>query len=321
MKSTIGQIEYYFPNYSENLSEMKKDNPNWDIEAIVKKTGIKKRFISKESILDMSVKAANKLFLKNNYKKENLDFLVLVTQSPDFPLPTTACVIQDKLGLKKECLSFDINQGCSGYIYGLAICSSLIQSGLAKSGILICSEKYSKYISKENRTCRTIFSDAASATIINSTKNNILGPFDFGTDGSGYNNLIVPNKEIASQDSKYKEGEIYMSGSDVFLFTMSKIPKSINNLLNKAEKKIKDIDFFIFHQASKLVIDNLQKRLKIPHNKIYNNYSEIGNTISSSIPIALDQAIKKKLIKKNDTVMFIGFGVGYSWGACLYKHC
>jgi len=321
MQSTIEQIEYYFPNYSENLNEMKKDNPNWDIEAIVKKTGIKKRFISKESILDMSVKAANKLSLKNNYKKENLDFLVLVTQSPDFPLPTTACVIQDKLGLKKECLSFDINQGCSGYIYGLAICSSLIQSGLAKSGILICSEKYSKYISKENRTCRTIFSDAASATIINSTKNNILGPFDFGTDGSGYNNLIVPNKEIASKDSKYKEGEIYMSGSDVFLFTMSKIPKSINNLLNKAEKKIKDIDFFIFHQASKMVIDNLQKRLKIPYNKIYNNYSEIGNTISSSIPIALDQAIKKKLIKKNDTVMFIGFGVGYSWGTCLYKHC
>ena len=132
MQSTIEQIEYYFPNYSENLNEMKKDNPNWDIEAIVKKTGIKKRFISKESILDMSVKAANKLSLKNNYKKENLDFLVLVTQSPDFPLPTTACVIQDKLGLKKECLSFDVNQGCSGYIYGLAICSSLIQSELAK---------------------------------------------------------------------------------------------------------------------------------------------------------------------------------------------
>ena len=321
MKSAIEQIEYYLPSYSENLNEMKIDNPDWDINEIIKTTGINKIYISKESILDMSVKAANKLFLKNNYKKENLDFLVLVTQSPDFPLPTTACVIQDKLGLKKECLSFDINQGCSGYIYGLAICSSLIQSGLAKSGILICSEKYSKYISKENRTCRTIFSDAASATIINSTKNNILGPFDFGTDGSGYNNLIVPNKEIASQDSKYKEGEIYMSGSDVFLFTMSKIPKCINNLLNKAEKKIKDIDFFIFHQASKLVIDNLQKRLKIPHNKIYNNYSEIGNTISSSIPIALDQAIKKKLIKKNDTVMFIGFGVGYSWGACLYQHC
>ena len=321
MKSTIGQIEYYFPNHSENLNEMKKDNPNWDIEEIVKRTGIKKRYISRESILDMSIKAANKLFLKNNYKRENLDFLVLVTQSPDFPLPATSCVIQDKLGLKKECLSFDINQGCSGYIYGLAICSSLIQSGLAKSGILICSEKYSKYISKENRTCRTIFSDAASATIINSAKNNILGPFDFGTDGSGYNNLIVPNKEIASKDLKYKDGEIYMSGSDVFLFTMSKIPKSINNLLNKAEKKIDEINFFIFHQASKLVIDNLQKRLKIPHNKIYNNYSEIGNTISSSIPIALDQAIKKKLIKKNDTVMFVGFGVGYSWGTCLYKYC
>ena len=321
MKSTIEQIEYYLPSHSESLNEMKIDNPDWDINEIIKTTGINKRYISKESVTDMSIKAAKKLFLKNNYKKENLDFLVLVTQSPDFPVPATACVIQDKLGLKKECLSFDVNQGCSGYIYGLAICSSLIQSELAKSGILICTEKYSKYISKDNRTCRTIFSDAASATIINSTKNNILGPFDFGTDGSGYNNLIVPNKEIASKDLKYKEGEVYMSGSDIFLFTMSKVPKTINNLLNKVEKKIDEIDFFIFHQASKLIIDNLQIRLKIPYNKIYNNYSEIGNTISSSIPIALNQAIKKKLIKKNDTVMLVGYGVGYSWGACLYKYC
>ena len=321
MKLKIDKIEYYLPKNIEDVSHLKFDNPEWKVEAIEDKIGINKRHIAdvEETTTNMAYYAAKKIINSDLIRKET-GFLIFITQSSEFPLPTSACVLQEKLSLSKSSMCFDINLGCSGYIYGLSIAGSLIESGFANSGLIICSEKYSQYISKNNQTCRPIFSDGAAATYVKKDINDFVGPFEMGTDGSGYNNLIVPRVEdFLVKNKNLTKDELYMSGADVFTFTMSMVPKSVNNLLNKSNKKIKDIDLFIFHQASKVVLEKLRKTLNIPADKIFNNYNEIGNTVSASIPIALKEAENRgKLIKDYD-VMLVGFGVGYSWGSCIIK--
>ncbi len=218
-------------------------------------------------------------------------------------------------------MCFDVNLGCSGFVYALAISNSFIKSKLYKSGLIVCSEKYSTYIDKDNRTCRPLFSDGAAAIIIEASKEPLMISFDLGTDGNGYDKLIVPKNNIKVKNNKtiLKKNKIHMNGADVFTFTLNKVPETIRNNLKKNKLSINDINFFIFHQASKIVIENLSKKLNIPKEKMYNNYDKIGNTVSPTIPIALHEAQQKKLIKKNDLIMMIGFGVGYSWGSCILK--
>jgi 3-oxoacyl-[acyl-carrier-protein] synthase-3 len=269
--------------------------------------------------LDLGVKAAEKLFLKNDFRSK-IDSVIFVTQSPDYLLPASACIIQDKLKLSTECISFDVNQGCSGFVYGLAISSSLITAQLAKKVLLICSDTYSKYIDKHNRTCRPIFSDGAAACIISLSSTPCIGPFELGTDGKGASNLIVKNSaaRISNEPNSIKNN-LFMDGSKVFMFSMNSVPKCVENLLNKAKKKINEIDLFIFHQASKIVIDNIIRHLNLPKEKVFCNYSKIGNTVSASIPIALKDSMNEGVLKNGDLIMVVGFGVGYSWGATLVQ--
>jgi len=316
MKVKISDIEFYLPHKSETGDQLKLDNPDWDIEKIEGKTGIKKRFISDvdETALDLAIVATERLF-KKGVKIDEIDFLIYVTQSPDYLLPTSACILQDKLGLRKNCIAFDVNLGCSGFVYGLSIGGALIESKLCSQGIIVCADTYTKYIDKNDRTCRPIFSDGASSTLISLSENDQIGSFDLGTDGSGANNLIVYNS--ANRISKDKEKNLFMAGSDIFIFTMSSVPNCLNKILMEAKLKLKDIDLFIFHQASKLVIDTIVNRLKIDPKKCFNNYHEIGNTVSSSIPIALSQANSSGKLNSGDKVLLLGFGVGYSWGGCV----
>jgi 3-oxoacyl-[acyl-carrier-protein] synthase-3 len=263
----------------------------------------------------MAIISAEKLFVAG-IKKEEIDFLILVTQSSDYVLPTSACIIQDRLGLKKSCLSFDINMGCSGYIYGLMVAASMIEVGVVKKGFLICSETYSKYIDKNNRTCRPLFGDGAAATLLIACTDDKFGPFDLGTDGSGYSNLIVPASGARKAD-KDIEPRLFMDGASVFMFTMDMVPKSVNSLCEKARIAISDIDLFIFHQASRVVLENIVRRLGLDQQKVFVNNCEIGNTVSASIPIALKDAQSQNRLKRGNKVMLVGFGVGYSWGSCL----
>ncbi len=320
MKIKLERTEYYLPPRKENGSDLKKDNPDWRIEDIEKKTGILVRHIAEQNqtAADLAMFAAEKLFSSGLSRKE-IDFLILVTQSPDYVLPTTACILQDRLGLQKSCMAFDINLGCSGFIYGLAIGGSLIEAGIAKQGLLICSETYTKYIDKSDRTCRPLFSDGASATLLTSDLRDTLGPFEMGTDGSGYHNLIVPFSGARLEQDNNQKRKLFMDGAEVFMFTLDAVPKCVNALLNKAGKKINDIDLFFFHQASKLVMDNIIRRLSLPVEKVFINYQEIGNTVSASIPIALKDAVTKKRLKNGDLIMLVGFGVGLSWGGCLVE--
>lgn len=318
MKVAINAIEYYLPSKTEDGACLKEENPDWRIDDIEAKTGIQIRHISAsdETATDMAVHAAKKL-LDSRVNSNEIDFIIFVTQSPDYLLPTSACLLQDLLGVKKSCMAFDMNLGCSGFIYGLAMGGALIESGIAKGGLLICSDTYTKYIDRHDRTCRPLFSDGAAAAHLVSSTKELLGPFEMGTDGSGFDKLMVPSGGARNMDSNEKK--LFMAGSDIFMFTMNMVPKCVDALLTKANLNIEQIDLFVFHQASKLVIDNIIRRLELPEEKVFVNYQNIGNTVSATIPIALSDAVRAKRLNKGDQVMLVGFGVGLSWGGCVVR--
>jgi 3-oxoacyl-[acyl-carrier-protein] synthase-3 len=317
MKISISKISYHIPNNCNSLKELKEDNPDWDVDRIYSKTGINKRYIANESetASDLAYEACIKLFDKIDV--EDIDLLVFVTQSPDYKLPTTACIMQERLKLNKNIMAFDLNLGCSGFVYALSVVGSLIESKLATNAILICSETYSKYISRDDRTCRPLFSDAASVVLIQKSESDLIGPYDFGTDGSKHHHLIVPGSGFKTCFDMTKNNKLHMSGSDVFLFTLDAVPNSIISILEKSNLSIQNIDLFIFHQASKVVLDSIIAKIGLPASKVFNNYNSIGNTVSASIPIALADAKNCGLLKKGDKIIVSGFGVGLSWGSVL----
>ena len=320
MKVKIDSNAYYLPEKKESNESLKLDNPNWDMSKISDKTGVFTRSIASthQTAVDLAFEAGSRL-LKDSSCKEDIDLVVLVTQSPDYVLPTSACILQDRLGLSKKCMAFDINLGCSGFIYALSIVGSLIESGVAKKGLILCSDTYTKYIDKSDRTCRPIFSDGASATLLVGSDIDKVGPFVLGTDGSGYEKLIVKEGDAREPhiSSNSYHGTLEMRGADVFLFTLNSVPTCMNELLDKSKLDIEDIDLFVFHQASKLVLENLIQAMSLDEDKVFINLQDVGNTVSASIPIALKDAETKGRLRNGDTVMLIGFGVGLSWGATL----
>ena len=305
--SRILGIEYYLPKKIENNKHLKKNNPKWDIKRIFEKTGINNRYISSENenTIDIAEKSVKKLIKK--FPKIKIDFLILVTQTSPYRIPTAACILQEKLKLSKNIIALDINLGCSGFIYALSVATSFIKSKQAKNGLIVCADTYTKLISKNNAQCRPIFSDAAAATLISASKKNDIGPFELGTDGSGYNALELPQGK----------DEVVMNGSKVLTFAMNIVPENVKVLLKKIRCKVINIDMFIFHQASQFILDNINRKLQIPKHKTFENLSKVGNTISASIPIALKDISKK--IKNNNKIILAGYGVGLSWGSVLVK--
>ena len=308
MFARVLDVAYFLPN-TQDLKKILKTN---HFNKIYEKSGIKNIAISSnnQSALDLAEKAA-KLILKKKYK---IDGIIYITQSPEYYLPSGSCILQHRLGLSKSIFTFDVNQGCSGYVYGLCLASSLIKNIIAENILLICSDTYSKYISKKNLSCLPIFSDAASATIISKSKTRFFLDFEFGTDGSGYKDLIVENSGFHANSSK---PEIFMDGKKILLFTMGNIPDLINSILKRNKLTIEEVDFFIFHQASKIVIENLIRKMQLNKNKVYFNLENTGNTVSSSIPIAITELMRNKLLKKNSKILLAGFGVGLSMGATI----
>ena len=313
MSGEITDIKYYLPKKRINIKNICKKY-KWPYSKIILATGIKYRYETKknETALQLALSACKTLKSKNQ-----IDVLIYVTQSPEYLLPTTACIIQNKLNLRKDILAFDINQGCSGFVQGLFTAYSFLKQKEIKKVLLICSDTYTKYIKNGDRSCETIFSDAASAIIIkkNTKKKNI---FKFGTDGSGAKNLIVANS--ASNYKPNLKPNIFMDGKNVFMFTMTNIPSFVLDLLTKSKTNINEIKYFIFHQASKMVVDNLIRKMNLPKKKVFCNYEKIGNTVSSTIPIALFDLLKKKKIKKGNKLLLCGFGVGYSMAATIIEY-
>ncbi len=323
----IKSIEYYLPQKELANSDIDKIFPELNINKVAKKIGIEKRHIAAEdeTASDMAFIAAEKVL--KNYHKSKIDFVLFCTQSPDYHLPTSACILQDKLHLQNVG-SLDFNLGCSGYIYGLAMAKGLIAANIANNVLLLTGETYSKHIHPKDKANLSIFGDGASATIVEREFNNI-GEFELGTDGKGYENLIVRNGAFRNitdnnpeqisygSDNIYDDNHLYMNGPEIFNFTIEKVPECINKTLVKNNLMIEDIDYFIFHQANKYMLNHLRMKLDIPKSKFYNDLNDTGNTVSNTIPIALKRAIDSGDIKDGDKVMLVGFGVGLSWGATV----
>ena len=313
MSGKISQIKLQLPKNKFNIKNLCKRN-NWNYEKIIEKTGIKNVYHSTntESALNLAVKAGAKITKRN----KNIDVLIYVTQSPEYHLPTNACIIQNKLGLKKNIISFDINQGCSGFIYGLFTAQQFLLKKTINNVLLICSDTYTKNIKNINKSCLTIFSDGATATLIKKN-NKKSGEYIFYTDGSGANDLKL--NFSGNQFQKNKKPELFMDGRKVLSFTLNVDPNIINQTLRKNKITFKNLKYVIFHQASKIVIENLVRTLNIHINKVFINYNKFGNTVSSTIPICLYELMKKNKIKKGDQILICGFGVGLSVGSTIIK--
>lgn len=331
MSVKIAKIEYYLPETIITNDNLEKDFPDWSSDKIEKKIGIRERHIVKENetAFDLALRASQKVL--KNYNKDKIDLLMLCTQSPDYYLPTSACILQDKLGLKTNIGAFDYNLGCSGFIYGLALAKGLIFSNIATNILLITSETYTKHIHPKDKSNRTIFGDAAAAVIIEKSEEEHIGEFVLGTDGSGYKNLIVPNgglrnkynpdaKEIDDGSGSIRtDNNLYMNGPEIFNFTIKAVPKVVSETLKKNNITLNEVDYIIFHQANKYMNEYLRKKINIPKDKFYLNLLHTGNTVSATIPIAIKDCLDNNIIKKGDKILIVGFGVGYSWGGTIVK--
>jgi 3-oxoacyl-[acyl-carrier-protein] synthase-3 len=326
----ISRIEYVLPDRVLNNNNLSMRFPEWTSEMIEEKIGIVNRHVveENETALDLAIKAGGKILTFED--KATIDFLVLCTQSPEYYLPTTACILQDKLGLPTHIGAFDFNLGCSGYIYGLGICKGLIESNIAHKILFITSETYTKHIHPSDKSNLTIFGDAATATTVERAAEGQILDFVVGTDGAGATNLIVPNGGLKNRydanapvvddnGNLRTNNSLYMNGPEIFNFTIQRIPKMVKEVLEKHKLQPEDIDYFIFHQANKYMLDYLRKKMKIPEEKFYCDMRETGNTVSSTIPIALKDCLDKGIVKKGQLVLCAGFGVGYSWGATIIK--
>lgn len=293
------------------------------------KTGIFSRHIAgtDECASDLAFQAAEKLLSGMQIDRTTIDVLLFCTQSPDHYLPATACILQHRLGLPVTCAALDFNQGCSGFVYGLFLAKSLILSGEAKRVLLLTGDTYSKFINPRDRSVRVLFGDAAAATLVTAETGAEIGAISLGTDGEGAANLIVPagaarrpvcaatRQEITDHNgSTRSEENLFMDGQEVFEFTLRRVPAAVDATLKKAGLSREQIDWFVFHQANKFMLDQLRSRLKLPAEKIPLHFADLGNTVSSTIPITLHSSSGRFL--EGNRLLLVGFGVGYSWGAC-----
>ena len=308
MNIKIKKIYNYFPKKIETLTDLCKINKDWNKKTILEKTGVNKKRISRsnETIQDL-IKGLKKKYKKIN-ELNNCGLMILVTQTPHSTIPSNIHLFQKIFKIKHSAIAFDINQGCSGYLYGLATADSLMQKFKTKTAAIITCDTYSKFISKNNRSCRTVFGDALTLTIVEKTNKKHFLDYSLGSDCSGFDNF------------KLESNEIKMNGSEMYNFARQSVPTEVEKILKKTKIKKENVKFFIFHQASKLILETLQKSIGISKDKLFVNINEVGNTTSSSIPLAIQSLMNKKKIKKNDILLLSGFGVGYSWGTCLYKN-
>jgi 3-oxoacyl-[acyl-carrier-protein] synthase-3 len=328
----IKAISYYLPERVVTNEELVKAFPEWSVEKVAQKVGVNSRHLaaSDETAGDMAEKAARKLFEEYHIQPESIDFLLLCTQSPDYFLPSTACVLQDRLGIPTSAGAFDYNLGCSGCIYGMAIAKGLIAAGIAKNILLLTAETYNKYLHPEDKSNRSIFGDGAAACLISTEGFAEIQDFVLGTDGKGADNLIVKTGAArhmlpTGKSQEDDEGHIwyddylYMNGGAIFNFTLDAVPGMIQQLLEKHHLSQDDINYYVFHQANKFMLSTIRKFCVLPKDKFYINLENVGNTVSSTVLIGLKDCIERQVIKPNDTVMIAGFGVGLSWGGTILK--
>jgi 3-oxoacyl-[acyl-carrier-protein] synthase-3 len=336
MKAAIKAVSSFLPAGTLTNDQLAEEFGVWHGNQIYEKTGVEVRHVSgpDECASDLGVAAAKRLFESGACSPEQIDFLILVTQMPDYFMPTSACLVQDRLGLRTSCGAIDINLGCSGFIYGLALAKSLVEAGTAANVLLITADTYTKWINKKDRSTRTLFGDGAAATFVTAVESetDLIGPFVLGTDGQGVKDIVVTaggfRHPVTAETKIEKEDEtgswrsdenLFMNGGGVLGFTIRTVPPVINELLQKSGLTLDDVDLVIPHQANKFMLERLRAKLKIPAEKYWVDMKESGNTVSSTIPIAIESARKQGRLKVGDRALLTGFGVGYSWGATMVR--
>ncbi len=326
--ASLGPIAIHLPERVETNDELRLRHPEWSIDEIEEKTGIKGRHIAAEgeTASDLAVLACQRLFDEQGIDRSSIDFLLFCTQTPDYPLPTTSCLIQDRLGLPIRCGALDFNLGCSGYVYGLSLAEGLIQSGAANRVLLVTAETYSKYIDADDRSLRTIFGDAAAATLVTPSPEKTLWGFQFGTDGSGADTLLVgdggardPADAIRPRHRKRWKSRLYMDGPSLINFTVEAIPRLIDEILTAQSLTHDQIDRFVMHQATRKMLEQMAQRMELPQERIPIDMEDVGNTVSCTLPILIDRLRRRDDWSADSVNMLVGFGVGLSWAGCLWR--
>jgi len=335
MNAYIKHISYYLPEKRLTNEELAAIFPTYSIDTLLKKTGIRERRIAADGEIasDMAIKASEMLFSESNVNRSEIDFIILTSQFLDYKTPTTTSIIQEKLQLKKSVGSFDINIGCTGFIYSLSVAKGLIETNQVKNVLLLSADPICSSLHPKDRGSRVLLGDAGSAVLISGREDKGIGQFTFGTDGSkndmikmmvgGFRYPYTSNPDLSEVEDEYgnitSPAHFNMRGSDVLEAILESIPNHLKELLSKSNMDIDDIDFFIFHQANAYLLDVLRKINKIPKHKFIVDMEYTGNTVSCTIPIALKNALDKSQIKKGDTVMLVSFGVGMSLASTIVK--
>lgn len=326
----IKGISYYLPERVVTNEELVREFPEWSVDKVAKKVGVNSRHVAAENETagDMAEKAARKLFDEYRVSPKEIDFIMLCTQSPDYFLPSTACILQHKLGISTTAGAFDYNLGCSGCIYGMAMAKGLIAAGIAKNVLLLTAETYNKYLHPSDKSNRSIFGDGAAACLISKEGFAEIGEFSLGTDGSGADKLIVRtgaarclkptgNSNVDDEGHARFDDYLYMDGGGIFNFTLEAVPAMMKNILSQNKMTADDVDYYVFHQANKFMLNTIRKVCVLPQDKFYINLEDTGNTVSSTVMIGLKQCMEAGIIHKGMKVMVTGFGVGLSWGGTI----
>ena len=333
MAARIAAITTHLPERVLSNDDLAELYPAWPAAKILEKTGIHERRIAAadETTVDLAYAAAIRLFDSGAITRGEVDFLILCTQAPDYFLPTSACVLQHRLGLPTSVGALDINLGCSGFVYGLSLAAGLIASGAAANIVLLTADTYSKFIHPQDKSVRTLFGDGAAATLIQAGEPGgtaAIGAFVFGTDGSGAGDLIVeagasrlPCSASTAEETTDRTGNVrsrdnlYMNGGAVLYFTLREVPRAVAALMEKTGTTADDYDKFVLHQANKFMLDAIQKKLEIPPERVSRHFERIGNTVSSTIPFVLEREMADGGCSPGARMMLVGFGVGLSWAA------
>lgn len=301
--------------------------PSWRMDVIAEKTGILQRHIADPDVCasDLGVDACKSLFQQHDIDPKSIDMLLLCTQTPDYPLPTTACLMQDRLNLRTDCGALDFNLGCSGFVYGLAMADGFIRTGACRRVLLVTAETYSRYIDDADRSLRTIFGDGAAATLIEAKEEPALGSFLFGTDGSGADTLLATKggarceeQAITPRHRKRWKSDLYMDGPSLMSFTVGQIPQLVQQILGKASWEEGQVNRYLFHQATRKMLEHLQVALKVDPKRLPIRMEHCGNTVSSTIPILINDLRQAGELPVGSQNMIVGFGVGWSWGGCTW---
>lgn len=325
--AAIGPIAVHLPPRIETNAQLAELFPNWNMEVIASKTGILQRHIADPDVCasDLGVAACEQLFTEHDIDRSSIDMLLLCTQTPDYPLPTTACLMQDRLSLRTSCGALDFNLGCSGFVYGLAMADGLIRTGACKRILLVTAETYSRYIHEEDRSLRTIFGDGAAATLIEAGEEPTLQAFHFGTDGSGADTLLATRGGARSEEQaitprhrKRWKSDLYMDGPSLMNFTVGQIPGLVEQILEESGMSKPEVHRFLFHQATRKMLEHLQVAMKVDEERLPIRLENCGNTVSSTIPILINDLRQDGELPNGSKNMLVGFGVGWSWAGCMW---